>query len=106
MKLYSHHQVSELNMSEHFLGSSKAFEILANLGLELEPLAQITCKGGVHPYAHPQHMKVLKHFILPKWMREAAVSVAYSLNHDTTATAHLGSTLPQFSKLWPPSAQV
>jgi len=34
MKLYGHHQVSELNMSEHFLGSNKAFEILANLGLE------------------------------------------------------------------------
>jgi hypothetical protein len=33
-KLYGHHQVSELNMSEHFLGSNKAFEILANLGLE------------------------------------------------------------------------
>jgi len=33
-KLYGRHQVSELNMSEHFLGSNKAFEILANLGLE------------------------------------------------------------------------
>jgi len=33
-KLYGRHQVSKLNMSEHFLGSSKAFEILANLGLD------------------------------------------------------------------------
>jgi hypothetical protein len=31
-KLYGHHQVSELNMSEHFLGSNKAFEIWANSG--------------------------------------------------------------------------
>ena len=31
---YGHHWVSELNMSEHFLGSNKAFEILANLGLD------------------------------------------------------------------------
>jgi hypothetical protein len=31
MKLYGHHK-SELNMSEHFLWSNKAFEILANLG--------------------------------------------------------------------------
>jgi hypothetical protein len=34
MKHYGHHQVSELNMFEHFLGPSKAFEILANLGLD------------------------------------------------------------------------
>jgi hypothetical protein len=33
-KLYGHHLVSKLNMSEHFLGSNKAFEILANLGLD------------------------------------------------------------------------
>ncbi len=33
-KLYGHHQVSKLNMSEHFLEPNKAFEILANLGLE------------------------------------------------------------------------
>ena len=37
-KLYGHHQVSELNMSKHFLGSNKAFEILANLGLDLYQL--------------------------------------------------------------------
>ena len=30
--------------------------------------------------------------------------VVYSLNHDTTA--HLGSALPQFSKIWPPPAHV
>ncbi len=36
--LYGHHQVSELNMSDYFLGSNKAFEILANLGLDLSQL--------------------------------------------------------------------
>ena len=58
----------------------------------------------VHPYAHPQHMKVLKHFVYFQNGSGRQSVVAYSLNHDTTA--HLGSTLPQFSKIWPPSAHV
>jgi hypothetical protein len=49
-----------------------------------------------HPCAHPQHMKVLKHFIyiyIGCWMQSAG---ACSLNHDTTTS--FGSTLPQFNK--------
>jgi hypothetical protein len=53
----------------------------------------------VHPYAHPQHMKVLNHFIHSQYGCRMQSVVAYSLNHDTTA--HLGSTLPQFSNIWP-----
>ena len=95
-KLYGHHQVSKLNMSECFWGSNKAFEIVENLGLD--PLASATGFSGktrspdplpnptelglshtpiiqksttpdlhrhnsvrVDPYAHSQHIKVLKH---------------------------------------------
>jgi hypothetical protein len=46
-KLYGHHQVSELNMSEHFLGSNIAFEILANLGLEMLLFSLIGHKWGL-----------------------------------------------------------
>jgi hypothetical protein len=49
-----------------------------------------------YPCAHPQHMKVLKHFIyiyIGCWMQSAG---ACSLNHDTTTS--FGSTLPQFNK--------
>jgi len=53
----------------------------------------------VHPCAHPQHMKVLKHFVCFQNGCGRQSVVAYSLNHDTTA--HLGSTLPQFSKFGP-----
>jgi len=66
-----------------------------------------TCTGisvRVHPYAHPQHMKVLKHYVYFQNGCGRQSVVAYSLNHDTTA--HLGSTLPQFSNIWPQSAQV
>ncbi len=45
-----HHQVSELNMSEHFLRSNIAFEILANLGLEpLSPRARLGLNLGPSP---------------------------------------------------------
>ena len=49
-----------------------------------------------HPCAHPQHMKVLKHFIylyIGCWMQSAGLC---SLNHDTTTS--IGSTLPQLYK--------
>jgi hypothetical protein len=71
-----------------------------SFGLHLTPifqnLAPICTDNSVsvrvYPYAHPQHMKVLKHFAyFQNGCRRQSV-VAYSLNHDTTA--HLGSTLP------------
>jgi len=48
-KLYGHHQVSNFNKSEHFSGSNKAFEILANLGVD--PLIWIwdAVNGGFQP---------------------------------------------------------
>jgi hypothetical protein len=42
--LYGHHQVSNFNKSEHFSGSNKAFEILANLGVD--PL--VVLPEGLH----------------------------------------------------------
>jgi hypothetical protein len=58
MKLYGHYQGSKLNMSEHFLGSSKAFEILANLGLD--PLLE-------------DHLAKLKEVV--KRMRDAGLKI-------------------------------
>jgi len=58
----------------------------------------------MHAYAHPLHMKVLKHFVYFQNGCGRQSVVTYSLKNDTTA--HSGSTLPQFSKIWPPSAQI
>ncbi len=58
----------------------------------------------VHPYTHPQHMKVLDIFIHIQCGCGMQSVVVYSLNHDTTA--HLGPALPNFSKIWPPPTQV
>ncbi len=123
----------------------------------------------MHPYAHPQYMMVLKHFIYIQYGCGMQSAVVYSLNHDTTMSfglrltpiskklaptctgiaitvqgctnmpnhsiwrcsntlytsnmdvgcsqqwftastmtpqRHLGSTIPQYSKIWPPPAQV
>ena len=38
----------------------------------------------VHPYTHPQHMKVLNHFIHIQCGCGMQSVVVYSLNHDTT----------------------
>ncbi len=37
----------------------------------------------VHPYAHPQHIMVLKHFIYIKYGCGMKSVVVFSLNHDT-----------------------
>jgi hypothetical protein len=46
----------------------------------------------VHPYAHPQHMKVLKHFIYMQYGCGMQSVVVYSLNHDTTRSFGLHLT--------------
>ncbi len=46
-----------------------------------------------HPYAHPQHMKLLKHFLYIQYGCEMQSVVAYSLNHDTTMSFWLNLTL-------------
>jgi len=59
-KLYGHHQVSNFNKSEHFSGSNKAFEILANLGVD--PLPATSYRLGHTPFSpknHPHLLNVL-----------------------------------------------
>ncbi len=58
--------------------------------------------GGNH--ARPQHMKVIEPFVDFQYGWGMQSVVVYSLNHDTTA--HLGSALPQFFKIWLPPAHV
>jgi len=57
------------------------------------------CIGFVK-HAHPQHLKVLKHFVYPIWMWDAVNGVC-SLNHDTTTSYRLGHT-PFPLKFTPP----
>ena len=54
----------------------------------------------VHPYAHPQHMKVLKHFVYFQNGCGRQSVVAYSLNHDTTTSFGLHLT-PIFQNVAP-----
>ncbi len=46
----------------------------------------------VHPYAHPQHIKVLNHFIHIQYRYGMQSVVVYSLNHDTTMSFGLHLT--------------
>jgi len=51
----------------------------------------------VYPYAHPQHIKVLKHFVYIQYGCGMQSMGVWSLNHHDIATC-LGSALPQFSE--------
>ncbi len=44
----------------------------------------------VHPYAHPQHLKVLKHFLYIQYGCEMQSMGICSLNHDLTTSYRLG----------------
>ncbi len=57
----------------------------------------------VHPYAHPQHMQVLKLFISIHYKCGVQSAVVYSLNHDTTTSFGLHLT-PMFQTLPPTCA--
>jgi hypothetical protein len=79
-----------------------------SFGLRLTPIYQKFCPHfhrynsvRVHPYAHPQHMKVLKHFIYIQYGYGKQSVGVYSLIHDTTMSfgIHL---IPIFQKNWPP----
>ena len=48
----------------------------------------------VHPYAHPQHLKVLKHFVYIQYGCGMQSMGVCSLNHDTKH--HTGSAIPRF----------
>ena len=52
----------------------------------------------VHPYAHPQIMKVLKHFIYLQYGCGMQFGTSCSLNHDTTTS--FGSTLPHLNRCY------
>jgi hypothetical protein len=58
---------------------------------------------SVHPYAHPQHMKVLEHFISNM---DVGCSQRWFTASTMTPQCNLGSALPQFSKMWPSPAQI
>ena len=54
----------------------------------------------VHPYAHPQHLKVLQHFFYIQYGCGMQSMGVCSLNHDTATTYRLGHT-PFFLKIHP-----
>ncbi len=54
----------------------------------------------VHPCAHPQHMKVLKHFLYIQYGCGMQSVVVYSLNHDTIMSFGLHLT-PIFQNVAP-----
>ncbi len=54
----------------------------------------------VHSYAHPQHMKVLNHFLYIQYECEMQSGMVYSLNHDTITSFGLHLT-PIFKNLPP-----
>jgi hypothetical protein len=67
----------------------------------------ISVGEGGHPYAHPQHMKVLKHLIYIQYGCGKQSAGVYSLNHDTTTSfgirltpiiQNVASTLHRYSK--------
>jgi hypothetical protein len=59
----------------------------------------------VHPYAHPQHIKVLKHFLYIYNGCGVHFMGVWSLNHDITTSLGLSHT-PIFLKIPPTSTGV
>ncbi len=55
----------------------------------------------VHLYAHPQHMKVLKHFIYIQYGCGVQSAVVFGLSNVTTMTAFNSHTNPKLSKSRP-----
>jgi hypothetical protein len=53
-----------------------------------------TCNTAIrmHPYAHPQHLKVLKHFGYIQYGCGMQSIGVFSLNHDTTTSYRHGHT--------------
>ncbi len=61
-------------------------------------LSHMYNRVGVYPYAHPQHMKVLNHFVYIQYGCEMQSGMVYSLNHDTITSfgLHLDPNFPKF----------
>ena len=62
--------------------------------------AQVYNSVRMHPYAHPQHMKVLKHIVYFQYGCGMQSVMVYSLNHDITTSFALSHT-PIFLKSTP-----
>ena len=80
-----------------------------NVGCGLTPLSlkappTCTCNTAImiHPYTHPQHLKVLKHFVYIQYGCGMQSMEVFSLNHDTnTTTSHRLGHTQFFLKLTP-----
>jgi hypothetical protein len=59
----------------------------------------------MHPYAHPQHLKVLKHFIYIQYGCGMQSLGVWSLNHDTTTSYRYRLGHAPFSLKFTPPAQ-
>jgi hypothetical protein len=68
--------------------------------LKLTPTCTCNTAIRMHPYAHPQHVKVLKHFVYIQYGCGMQSMGVCSLNHDTAASYRLGRT-PFSLKSWP-----
>jgi hypothetical protein len=59
----------------------------------------------MHPYAHPQHLKVLKLFVYIQYGCGMQSMGVFSLYHDTTTSYRLGHA-PFFLKLTPTCTRI
>jgi hypothetical protein len=59
---------------------------------KLDPHLHMYNSVRVHSYVHPQHMKVLNHFIYIQYGCGVQSVVVYSLNHDTIPSSGLHLT--------------
>jgi hypothetical protein len=74
---------------------------VCSLNLDLTTSYRLSINGiRVHPYVHPQHLKVLKHSVYIQHGCGMQSMGVFSLNHDTTTSYRLGHT-PFFLKFSP-----
>ena len=68
----------------------------------LKSLPTCTCNMAMmmHPYAHPHHLKVLKHFVYIQYGCGMQLMGVFSLNHDTT-TSYKARPYPISPKIHP-----
>jgi hypothetical protein len=72
----------------------------ANFGPHLRRFNSV----GMHPYAHQQHMKVLKHLYTSNM--DVGCSQWWFTASNMSPQCHLGSAISQLSNICPPPAQV
>jgi len=67
---------------------------LSHTPFSLKFIPTCTCNTAirVYPYDHPQHLKVLKHFVYIQYECEMQSMGVCSLNHDTTTSYRLDHT--------------